>query len=52
MLWDKISSLFELSAEPETTEDDIAEAVAVMLIHAGRMDGHEDSDEQKNATSC
>ncbi|MEM7424918.1 MAG: TerB family tellurite resistance protein [Pseudomonadota bacterium] len=46
MLWTKISSLFELSAEPEASEDDVAEAIAVLLIHAGRIDGHEDEDEK------
>ncbi len=46
MLWNKISSLFELSDEPETAEGGIAESIAVLLIHAGRIDGREDSDER------
>ena len=46
MLWSKITSLFELTHEPEAEEHDIAEAIAVLLIHAGRIDGQEDEDEQ------
>ena len=46
MLWSKISSLFELAAEPEAAEGNIAEAIAVLLIHAGRIDGQEDEEEQ------
>lgn len=46
MLWNKISSLFELADEQQNEEGDIPEAIAVLLIHAGRIDGHEDEDER------
>ena len=42
MLWNKIASLFEGPNSPEAPEIDIREAIAVLLIHAAKIDGNED----------
>ncbi len=46
MLWNKIASLFDGPEEPETPQDDIREAIAVLLIHAAKIDGNEDESER------
>ena len=47
MLWNKIASLFEGPDSPEAPEVDIREAIAVLLIHASKIDGVEDVSEQE-----
>lgn len=45
MLWNKIASLFDGPNTPETPEVDIRDAIAVLLIHASKIDGIEDESE-------
>ncbi len=45
MLWNKIADLLSGSEEQETSDLEIREAIAVLLIHAAKIDGHEDETE-------
>lgn len=46
MLWNKLASLLTGPEEQETPDVDIHEAIAVLLIHAAKIDGHEDETER------
>ncbi len=46
MLWNKLASLLSEPDEPETSDVDIREAITVLLIHAAKIDGHEDESER------
>ncbi len=45
MLWNKLADLLSGSEEQETSDLEIREAIAVLLIHAAKIDGHEDETE-------
>lgn len=46
MLWNKLASLLTGPGEQDTSDVDIREAIAVLLIHAAKIDGHEDDAER------
>ena len=46
MLWNKLSSLLSEPEEQETPQLEIREAITVLLIHAAKIDGHEDQSER------
>lgn len=45
MLWNKLADLLSGSEEQETSDLEIREAIAVLLIHAAKIDGHVDETE-------
>ncbi len=47
MLWNKLANLLSGAAEQQTSEVDLEEAIAVLLIHAAKIDGHEDETERE-----
>ena len=46
MLWNKLASLLSEPEEQARPEADVREAIAVLLIHAAKIDGHEDESER------
>ena len=46
MLWNKLASLLSVPHEQHTPDVDIQDAIAVLLIHAAKIDGHEDESER------
>lgn len=46
MLWNKIASLFEGPDTAVAPNMEIQEAIAVLLVHASRIDGNEDATER------
>ncbi len=46
MLWNKLAKLFEAPRDEGPGEADIRKAVAVLLIHAAKIDGREDESER------
>lgn len=47
MLWNKLASLLSGPDEQQTPDLEIQDAIAVLLIHAAKIDGHEDESERE-----
>ena len=47
MLWNKLASLLSGPEEHVSSEDEIREAIAALLIHAAKIDGQEDESERE-----
>ncbi|MEM8687857.1 MAG: TerB family tellurite resistance protein [Pseudomonadota bacterium] len=47
MLWNKLASLLSGPEEHVSSDEEIREAIAVLLIHAAKIDGQEDESERE-----
>ena len=47
MLWNKLASLLSGPDAQQTPDVEVQDAIAVLLIHAAKIDGHEDESERE-----
>ena len=47
MLWNKLASLLSGPDAPQEPDLEVQDAIAVLLIHAAKIDGHEDESERE-----